>query len=169
MILKDKKVYLAGPMEFDIEHDWRTPVIDILVNKFGLDLHDPSQDEKQSLMNEIAEARSKKDHQRLEEIFHLYSKKDYGTIDRSDLVIAFNPRGVCTTGTPCEVKHSLDLKKPTLVVCPEGKEYASLWYYGLMKNQYIFGSWDDLYAYLNEVCEGKHNTNHRWMFALGLV
>lgn len=168
-ILKGKKIYLAGPMEFDEKEDWRSPVIYKLMTEFQLDIYDPSKDEKQILLEQVQEAREKSDCDKLEEIAKTFTKKDFGTIDRSDLVVAYHPRGIATTGTPCEVKHSLDLKKPTFVICPNGKVWASLWYFGLMKHQYIFGSWEDFYSYLREVCEGKHNGNHRWKFVLGLV
>lgn len=168
-VLKGKKLYLSGPMEFDIKEDWRSSVIYTLENKFGLKVFNPAADEEQILLKDIEEAKKNKNFDVLEKKAKVFTKKDFGHLDRSDILLGFVPRGICTTGTPTEIKHSLDLKKPTLLVCPEGKENAALWYWGLMKHQYIFSSFEEIYTYLKEVCDGQHNDNHRWAFILGKV
>lgn len=169
--LKNSKVYLSGPIEHENQNqpDWRLPVIKELTDRFGIDVFDPSKDEKQKRATLLESAIEKGNYEEVEKIAKSFVRKDLGEIDRRDFLICYNPYKVPTTGTPCEVHHCQNLKKPVLIVCPEGKKYASRWYFGYVKHQYIFGSWEDCYSYLKEVDEYKHKDNHRWWLVYGMV
>ncbi len=102
-------------------------------------------------------------------IAKLFVRKDLSMVDRADLTIGYLPYRIATTGTHHELINSINAKKPTLLICPEGKEKVPAWYYGIVPHQVVFGDWNDLYAYLDEVEAGKHKDNNRWAFIYGLV
>jgi nucleoside 2-deoxyribosyltransferase len=166
--LNGSKVYLSGPIQYDDGPNWRVPVIESL-SKFGIEVFDPFSDEKQMQTGVLKECIEKEDYDEVEKICTKFVKKDLAVIDRCDFLIAYNPNGIRTTGTPCEVHHAVQLKKPVLIVCPEGKASASLWYFGYIRHQYIYGSWEECYSYLDEVDRYKHKDNHRWWFVYKLV
>jgi hypothetical protein len=76
---------------------------------------------------------------------------------------------VPTTGTVHEIVNADLYKKPTMIICERGKEWIPIWYYGFIHHKYMFGSWEDLYNYLQEVDDGKHTDDHRWAYVYGLV
>lgn len=163
-------MYLSAPIEFENgRSEWRKPAITYLTEKFGIDVFDPSVDEKQKRAERLEKAVEQGNFDEVEKIATTFAKKDLGVIDRSDFLVAYNPYKVPTTGTPCEVHHAIQLKKPVMIVCPEGKKFASRWYFGNIRHRYIFGSWKDLYSYLDEVDQFKHKDNHRWWMVYKMV
>lgn len=169
--LEGKSCYLAGPIEHEDPNlpNWRPAVVRELRERFGLNPFDPSADEKQKRKDVLDEALANEDYDLVEEIARQFVKKDLSVIDRSDVLIACLPYRVATSGTNCEIHHSVQLKKPTLIVCPEGKNKSSLWFFGYIRHRYIYGSWDGLYDYLQEVDEYKHRDNHRWWYVYNMV
>jgi len=169
--LKGSKVYLSGPIENEDMNkaDWRPPVIKVLSERFGIKVHDPSTDEKQGRAPLLVKALEDERYDDAEAVARLFVKKDFTLIGQSNFLIAYAPKGIVTTGTPCEVHYAVNDKKPVMVVCPEGKKYAPRWYFGNIRHRYIFGSWDDLYEYLQEVDEGEHKGNHRWWYVYDMI
>jgi nucleoside 2-deoxyribosyltransferase len=168
--LKDKRCYLSGPIEHDTTRfNWRVEPKDVLTNKFGINLFDPFADPKQQWVPILNSARENKDYETISQVAKNFVRKDLAMVDRADFLIAYLPKGVCTTGTHHEIILSNNAKKPTLLVCPEGKEHNPLWYFGFIPHTAIFGSWGDLYNYLEEVDKGDHKDNNRWHFVYGLV
>lgn len=163
--LEGLRVYLSGPIEYDTHGiDWRGPVKEVLRNEFSLKVFDPFADPKQSQTDLVGDYRKKKDYDALRRIAKWFVRKDLAVVDRSDIIIAHVPRGVPTVGTVHEVVNGDDAKKPTLLVCPQGKEEAALWYFGIIHPRYIFGDWESLYGYLREVNAGVHHDDDRWQF-----
>ncbi len=74
-----------------------------------------------------------------------------------------------TTGTVHEIVNADLYKKPTMLVCEEGVKHIPGWYFGILKPEYMFGSWESLYNYLQEVADGKHMNNKRWQRVYGLI
>ena len=169
--LKSSRLYLSGPIEYEDESkpDWRPPVIKVLTDRFGIDVHDPSTDEKQGRAPLLVKALEEERYEDAEKVARIFVKKDFTVIAHSHFLIAYAPRGVVTTGTPCEVHYAVNDKKPVMVVCPEGKKYAPRWYFGNIRHQYIYGSWDECYDYLQEVDDRKHTDNHRWWFVYDMI
>ncbi len=166
------RCYLSGPIENDVtgsEHNWRDGPRIALRDRFGIALFDPFADPKQQWVPILTRARKERNHAVMREIAKRFVRKDLAMVDRADFVIAYVPYKVPTTGTHHEIIMSNDAKKPTLLVCPEGKEFAPLWYYGFIPPEVIFGSWEELYDYLEEVNKGQHADNDRWAFTYGLV
>lgn len=163
-VLRDKRVYISGPIEFDTNDDWRTPLIRNLRDHFGMQIFDPLADSKQSKAPELHAARERRDYEKMREIAHTFVHKDLGLVDRMDLIIARVPHKVPTIGTVHEIINSNNAKKPTLLVCPQGKHMVGLWYFGFIPHRHMFGSNEELFAYLQEVNEWKHTQDARWAF-----
>jgi nucleoside 2-deoxyribosyltransferase len=168
--LRDKRVYLSGAIEFgDKGHNWRTEPIKAMTNDFGMNVFDPFSDPKQQWTEDLDAARSNKDYLKIRKIAKNFVRKDLCMVDRSDFLVAYMPYKVPTTGTVHEIVVSNEAKKPTLIVCPQGKENAPIWLWGVLPENYFFGSWDDLYKYLVEVDAGLHTEDDRWHFCCGLI
>lgn len=169
--LKNKRCYLSGPIENDDTqtHNWRNEPKKALVEKFGIDLFDPFDDPKQQWVPVLAKARRDCDYPKMSEIASNFVRKDLCMVDRADFIVAYVPYKVCTTGTTHEIIFSHNAKKPTMLVCPQGKEFVPLWYYGFMSHEYMFGSWEDLYSYLQDVDDGQHKKDNRWHYVYGMI
>jgi hypothetical protein len=170
--LKEKRAYLSGAIEYgEVGHNWRNDPINILSNKFGINVFDPFSDPKNQWADDLNEARKTKDYKKLIKISKSFVRKDLCMVDRSDFLIAYMPHKVPTTGTIHEIINSNNSKKPTLIVCPQGKENVPAWLWGCLPNpeSCFFGSWNELYFYLTEVNDGKHVNDDRWHFCYGLV
>lgn len=169
--LRGSRCYLSGPIEFEdgMEKNWREEPKQVLRTKFGIDVFDPYADPKQQWAPALREARDRKDFETMARIARDFVKKDLKKVDRSDFLVAYLPKGLATTGTHHEIINSVNMKDPTLLVCPQGKEHVPLWYYGFIPHEFMFGNWEDLYAYLEEVDKGKHTDNNRWVFLYDLI
>ena len=168
--LKDARCYLGGPIENDnTGHNWRTEPSRVLRERFGANLFDPFSDPKQQWVPELMAAQKECNYERMVEIAKDFVSKDLIMVERSDFLVSYLPKGVPTTGTHHEIIFSSDNKKPTLLVCPQGKQFVPLWYYGFIPHTCMFGSWDDLYNYLQEVVDWKHTGNRRWKYRYGLI
>jgi nucleoside 2-deoxyribosyltransferase len=170
MVLEGKRCYLSGPIENDTaNHNWRTAPKKVLVEEFKIELFDPFDDPKQIWAKPLMEARERHDYKEMARIAKMFVHKDLSMVDRADLVVAYLPYKVPTTGTHHEIINSANAKKPTLLVCPQGKHLVPAWYYGFIPHEVMFSTWDELYDYLREVNAGKHTENKRWHFIYGMV
>jgi len=163
--LLGRRCYVGGPIEHDTHaYDWRTEVKKKLVGEFGLKVFDPADDPKQGLREKIVYCKEHSLWDELREVVSEFVMADLSVVDHSDFIIQHLPYKVPTTGTHHEIINASNLKKPTLLVCPQGKKHIADWYFGFIKHEYMFGSWQELYAYLHEVAEGKHIADRRWFF-----
>lgn len=168
--LQDKRVYLSGPIENGDGSNWRDEPTKILTERFKINIFDPFKDPKQQWLPALKEARENEDYDEIQKIARSFVRKDLCMVDRSDFLIAYLPHKVSTTGTHHEIINSVNAKKPTLLVCPQGKQYAPLWYFGFISHEVVFGSWEALYEYLEKVNQGEYKgKNHRWDYVYGLI
>jgi len=169
-VLRGKRCYLSGPIQYDdTGHNWRKAPKDVLVNEFGLDLFDPFDDPKQQWVPMLMEAQKNKDYETMARISRQFVRKDLCMVDRSDFIISYLPYKIPTTGTHHEVINSSNAKKPTLLICPQGKEFIPLWYYGFIPHEVMFGGWEEVYQYLRDVEAGKQMQNDRWAYIYGNI
>lgn len=164
--LTGRKIYLSGAIEHGSVVNWRTDVIAKL-KTYGLDVFDPFDDPKQQWVPTLTKAREEKNYPEIKRICQDFVQKDLTLVSRADLLIAYLPYRVPTTGTVHEIINASKDKKPTLLVCPEGKEFVPFWYFGFISDEFMFGSWDELYAYLDEVEQGLHKHHRRWRYICG--
>lgn len=168
--LKSTLCYLSGPISYDESgHNWRIAPTKVLTEEFGINLFDPFADEKQYWVPQLKQAEQDKNYDKMAEIARQFVRKDLCMVDRSDFIISYLPYRVPTVGTHHEIINSTNAKKPTLLVCPQGKEKIPPWYYGFIPHTAMFGSWDDLYQYLRDVNAGLHQNNNRWAYVYGLI
>lgn len=168
--LKNRKVYISSPIENGFQDDWRFSVTQSLKDRFGLDVFDPTKDPKQQWLNELKAARVNRDYDRMITIAKSFVRKDLCLVDRADLIIAYLPYKVPTTGTHHEIINSNNAKKPTLLVTDNRDiSYLPLWYFGFIPTEFMFGDWSSLFDYLDSVNNGKHKDNNRWAFIYNLI
>lgn len=169
-VLCGKKCYLGGPIQHDTSNEnWRSVPSRVLRDVYKIDLFDPFSDPKQQFVPLLQDAIKVKDYETMREIAKTFVRKDLCIVDRADFLISYLPYKVPTTGTHHEIIVSSNAKKPTLLVCPEGKEHIPAWYYGFIPIEHMFGGWSDLYTYLDEVNEGKWKADFRWSYVYGLI
>lgn len=169
-VLAGRKCYFGAPIQFvDSDSNWREPIKTVLRDRFEIDVFDPSKDPKQQWVPELNKAIETKNYLQMQKIARQFVKADLQRVDRADFVIASLPYKIPTVGTIEEIITSNKAKKPTLIVCPQGKEKISAWLFGTIKLQYLFGAWDDLYEYLEDVRNHKHTDDQRWSYVYGLI
>ncbi len=168
--LMGQECYLSGPIECCTSKDnWRIPVIEVLTDRYGLKVFDPHADPKQQWADDLKKARTEKDFATMAKIAKKFVRKDLQKVQRCDIVIAHLPYGVPTCGTHHEIFLANMLKNPVLLVCPQGKEFNPMWYFGFIPDEHMFGSWEELYDYLDDVNSGKPGLNSRWDFSMGML
>ena len=168
--LEGKRCYLSGPIESadPRDEDWRIYPKKQLKRRFKLDLFYPSQDPKQQWWTVLREAKKTQDYNQMATIAKLFVRKDLAMVDRADLVIAYVPYQIPTTGVVHEVINSNNCKKPTLLVTDRDDiAFIPVWYFGFIPTEFMFPNWKALFAYLKEVNAGKHKDNDRWSFIYG--
>ncbi len=170
MYLTDKKCYLSGPIQYANDEFWRGEPIFNLKSQFNIDVFDPFADEKQQWTEKIINAKNNENVESLTKIAKSFVRKDLGMVDRSDFLIAYLPVGVQTVGTVHEIINSNNSKKPTMLVT-NSKSICDipLWYFGFIDSKYMFAGWNNLYSYLKDVNEGKHQDDDRWHLVYGIV
>lgn len=90
---------------------------------------------------------------------------DLRMVDISDFLVVYLDREQYPCGTYEELFLANREKKPVLVVSPQGKKGVSNWMFGTIPHQHIFGSWHELYRYLNHIdCDEHIEYLRRWHF-----
>lgn len=162
--------YLSGAIERCVAaHNWRTRPKEILSEKYGINVFDPFDDEKQQWVPILNKARNEKNYDLMTKIAQRFVRKDLKLVDKADLLIAYLPKDVPTTGTHHEIIFADAHKIPTLLVCPESKAQVSAWYFGFIPHECMFGSWDELYEFLDRVQRGELSSNRRWHFIYDMI
>jgi nucleoside 2-deoxyribosyltransferase len=167
--LSEKNFYLSGPIEFGEEGNWRIPVIDYLVNKFNIKVFDPFSDPKQQWVEKINYYKKEKNFDKLTDMAKQFVRKDLGMVDRCDALIAYVPYKIPTVGTHHEIINANNMKKPVMLVCPQGKENVPVWYFGCLNHNLFFSNWNELYDYLEEANKGAFINFNRWNFIYDII
>ena len=168
-ILAWKKVYISGPIEHDNKSfNWRIEPTKVFTELFGLDVFDPFSDPKQQWVPDLITAKTNRDFDEMARIARRFVRKDLQVVQRTDIVVAYLPHGIPTTGTHHEILNSWSYKNPTLLVS-DRKEDIPLWYYGFIDHKYMFGGFTDLYEYFQEIEAGKHVDDLRWAMIYNLI
>ena len=168
--LNGARCYLSGPIEYQLDLNWRNKPKEILEKKFGINVFDPFEDPKQQWVPVLDQARKDKDYDKIVEISKSFVRKDLCLVDRSDFLIAYLPYKVPTTGTIHEIINANNAKKPTLLVTDKNDiSFIPVWFFGFINRNSIFPNWESLYDYLDEVQNGKHLENNRWSYLYGIV
>ena len=173
--LTNKTTYLIGAIHTTKENDngvqWREDITPILENKYKVVVLNPC---KMSL-NGFGEINTDKDvkyfkelikqrkYAQVKEEFYWIIKKDLRCVDKSDFVIFnYNPT-LPTMGSVHEVVNSINQKKPVLIKCDEEiMDHFNPWLLTLIKPQWLFTSWDDMWVYLDKINNGNLDSSWWW-------
>lgn len=166
--LKDKLVYLAGPIHAcsDDGMGWRESITPKLL-EYGLQVEDPCKktingfgevkDDKKKLIDlikngEFGEAKK---------LFYPIVRKDLRCIDRADFVIVVYDPTVHMFGTIHELVVAHNQRKPILLWFDKNNiEKFNPWCLTLVKEGCIFTEWEAMYKYLDEINKGIFNTSY---------
>ena len=90
---------------------------------------------------------------------------DLRMVEVSDFMIAYIDKDIHICGTYDEIFESLRRRKPTLIVHKGGKSQMSMWLRGKMNHNFVFDTFDELYAYLEALHDGTVEPDYtRWVF-----
>lgn len=168
--LENATVYLSGPIQFDIDEDWRSEPRKYLLEEFKINVFDPFLDPKQQWTKILEKACQEENYEQITKVSKSFVRKDLCMVDRADIVIAYLPYKVPTSGTVHEIINSNNSKKPTLLVTNyKNITGIPLWYFGFIDKEFMFAGWESLYEYLREVNSGYHKKNDRWSYLYGLI
>lgn len=169
--LKGLRCYNGYPIEFMINSNIRVPYNKNKLHEYlrskGVQVIDP----KKIKFEGISEIQNReelfKNHE-WEEIrrqMKIIVRKDLRCVDISDFTIFYMPRDIRTTGLVHEMIESDRQKKPTLILCPEGRQYVPAWLFGIIPWEWMFESLDSLIENLDDIDNnGLHRHGGRWQF-----
>jgi nucleoside 2-deoxyribosyltransferase len=167
--LKDKKVYLAGPIHAvsDDGTGWRDYMTPKLKELFGLVVDDPCKksatgftevkEDKKILKQLIADDK----YQEVKEKFYPIVRKDLRSVDQADFLIAVYDPTIHMCGTIHELVVADQQKKPILLwINPDHSQDVNPWIFTFVKSTWIFRDWDKMIAYLKNVDNGIMDSSH---------
>ena len=167
--LKGKGVYLAGPM-FACDDDgvgWRDQITSKLVEEYGLTVEDPTKKTADGL-GEVGDDKAlfkklikKQEWRIVREKFWPIVRKDLRCVDKADfLIIVYDPN-VHMFGTIHEWVEAHRQKKPILMKYSENDlEAFNVWATTLVKPEWMFTTWEDMFDYLDLVRDGFIDTKY---------
>ncbi len=172
--LNNHRVYLAGPIDHasDDGVGWREELTPYL-EKMGLTILDPTNKPvSQCRYNEIGDEKlhiqklvNLKRWDELRTMAKEIVLVDLRMVEVSDFMIAYIDKDIHICGTYDEIFESLRRRKPTLIVHKGGKSQMSMWLRGKMNHNFVFDSFDELYAYLEALHDGTVEPDYtRWVF-----
>lgn len=170
--LKGKRVYLAGPMHAASDDGvvWRKEITPILKKRYGLVVSNPS---KKQDINGLVETKDdkqyfkslikKKDFDTLKNDFYPIVRKDLKEVDRADIIVAYYDPGIHMFGTIHEMIVASNQKKPILVKFDDSKtDDINPWLFTLIKSNWAFSEWSDMFSYLDTINKGELDSSHWW-------
>ena len=166
--LKDKTVYLAGPIHAckDDGIGWRDNITPKL-QSYGLLVDDPCKKtiggfgEVKQDKAYIKQLIKEEKWQEVKEKFYPIVRKDLRSVDKADfIVVAYDP-STSMFGTVHEIVQASHQKKPILVKYDRTTlEHFNPWIMCLIKSQWLFSEWNDMFRYLDKINTGDTETSH---------
>jgi len=156
--LSNGRCYLAGPMDRVSEEDaigWRNYVTEEL-KSYNVTVYDPTKKPTDfapeiGLKEHRQELIREKKYDQLSKLMKPIVRYDLRLVDRCDFVIVYIDTEVHLAGTYHEVVIALSQRKPVLAVIKQGKNNCPYWWFGCLKHETIFSSFQDLFKYLEEI------------------
>lgn len=170
--LKGMKVYLSGGMDRvpDGGVGWRSFISSQMMN-MGIGVLNPC-DKPIKFVEENKHTRklvrwSKEDgcFDVAKGIMKPICYSDLRMVDVADFLIVYIDTEVHLAGTYHELTLGIMQKKPTLIMCEQGKSEIPNWWFGVIPHELMFSSWGELLAYLNKINNGEDDRDlGRWRF-----
>lgn len=170
--LRGAACYLAGPMSAcqDFGESWRN-IVTPQLRELGVVVLDPTHKpieigrEDAAARAEFVKMKEAGDLEGLRQVLKVIRRVDLRCIDLSSFVIV-RLDGTDTVGTWEEIAMAVSQRKPTLIWLAGEVKKAHLnpWMLAQTKLEYIFDTWEDLYAYLKTIDESPaHPEDHWWL------
>jgi nucleoside 2-deoxyribosyltransferase len=170
--LRGMRTYLAGAMDrvADGGVEWRKRLTPSLQD-LGITVLDPCNKpaklgvEDSQTRENIESYKNSRQYEKIREEYAVIRTLDLRCVDISDFIVASIDTDIHACGTYEEIVVANSQKKPVLVWCQQGKDKAPNWLFFMLPHQHIFGSIDELLAYLrvvNKDINAKHYK--RWFF-----
>lgn len=167
--LEYKSVYLAGPIHScnDDGIGWRSWITPRLKKSFNLHVEDPSKKSVNGVC-EVADDKKRfrqlafeENWKELKEQFYPIVRKDLRCVDKADFLIAVYDPSLHMFGTIHEIIEASHQKKPILVKYDRShlKEFNP-WITCLVKDNWLFAEWDDMFKYMEKINSGDIETSH---------
>ena len=167
------RTYLAGAMDRvpDGGTGWREAITPAL-NDRGVVVLNPCDKpvdvgiEDEETRHKVEDYKRLGQYEKIREHYGVIRTLDLRCVDISDFIIASIDISVHACGTYEEITVANSQKKPVLVWCQQGKEFAPNWLFFMLPHQHIFGCLNELINYLDYVDTHEENINHykRWFF-----
>ncbi len=168
--LLSKRCYLAGAISMDSGDGigWRSEITPRL-EEFGVIVDDPCKTTIASGKGEIGADKAyfrglikERKFEQLKKEFYPIVRKDLRSVDLANFIILGHDPEIPTVGTIHEIVIATHIeKKPVLLFCPEEKlDKINPWMLTLVKKQWIFTNWDDMFKYLEKINSGDLDTSH---------
>jgi hypothetical protein len=172
--LKNSKTYLVGAMDrvSDGGVSWRSKITPMLEN-LGIRIINPCEKPIYGVKEDnetrwwIEHYKETEQYSKIKEKFSVIRNADLRCVDISDFIIAHIDLDVHACGSYEEIVTANRQKKPVLICCKQGKKNAPNWLFFMLPHEHIFGSFEDLFDYLNKI--NKHEDVRelsRWFFFL---
>jgi len=170
--LSGMRTYLAGAMDRvpDGGVGWRQKITPKLTS-LGVTVLDPCDKpamvgiEDNNTRSTIDSYKLNGQYEKIREDYSVIRTLDLRCVDISDFIIASIDIDVHACGTYEEISVANSQKKPVLIWCQQGKEFAPNWLFFMLPHQHIFGSLEELLLYLKNVDSNKEIKHYkRWFF-----
>lgn len=169
--LTGMRCYLAGAMDKAVDGGvgWREHAATWLEGQHGVIILDPCH-KPIDIGIEDMENREYRRELKQKGQFELLAREmrtirvvDLRMVDLADFCVINLDVNVHTCGTYEELFWANRCKKPVIVHVEGGKAECPDWLFGTLPEEHIFGSWANLYAYLDDISDGTES-HKRFMF-----
>jgi nucleoside 2-deoxyribosyltransferase len=90
---------------------------------------------------------------------------DLRMVDMADFLIVNLDTSIPTCGTHEEISWANRMKNPVLIHCKQGKSEIPDWMFGMIPDEHMFSTWDEINEYLRHVNEDEVVEDmKRWIF-----
>lgn len=159
-------------MDRCVDHgvQWRDDLTPFL-KSMGVEVHNPANKppglgaiETGDFRAERENAKQRGDWAKVEEMMSSIVHVDLRMVDLSDFLIVNLDTSIYAAGTNAEMTMAAYERKPVIVHCPQGKGGVPDWWFGHLKHQLFFATWNEVKFYLNHVNSDEHyETYGRWL------
>lgn len=170
--LRGTTVYLSGPMDRveDGGVGWREDLSPFLWD-MGIGVFDPCKKpivgvkEDDNTRDQIYDAKANGNLDLARELMRPISNADLRMVDVAHFIIVYLDLDVHMAGTYHELSLSIMQKKPTLIMCKQGRNKIPNWWFGVVPPELFFNSWDEVKSYVNHIdLDDEIDDLNRWWF-----
>ena len=160
--LKNHITYFVGPIDQskDGGRGWRKEMSPWLQSK-NIGVLDPTDkpiesiDEGPNFVKYIQSKKDKGEYDTVRALMKPIVSVDLHMIDICNFVVAFIDNSIHLCGTYSELTYAAIEKKPTIIVCKQGKAGIPNWIYGLgFDHNEFFGSFEEAKDYIEDIDSG---------------